>query len=65
VPWKWLEDCQVNGGQVWGQAAVVGNDECFMLADYNLLDGTDEWLALTAILGVRASQTLQFAQRLS
>ena len=44
---KWIEACQANGSPVWGQAAVVGNDEYFMLADYNLLDGTDEWRAVT------------------
>tara|TARA_R110000787_G_scaffold9726_6_gene33790 strand:- start:689 stop:2065 length:1377 start_codon:yes stop_codon:yes gene_type:complete len=44
---QWVEGCQANGSPVWGQAAVVGNDEYFMLADYNLLDGTDAWRAIT------------------
>ena len=43
----WIESCQANGSPVWGQAAVVGNDEYFMLSDYNLLDGNPEWRAIT------------------
>jgi len=43
----WVESCQARGSPVWGQAAIVGNDEYFMLADYNLLDGNPEWRAIT------------------
>ena len=44
---EWLDECNERGNEVWGQAIVIPNDEYFMLEDFNLLDGTEAWRAVT------------------
>lgn len=43
----WAEKAQAKGNKVYLQAVSVGNDNTMTFADYNLLDGQDDWRDVT------------------
>ncbi len=44
---EWAEKAQAKGHQVYLQAVSVGNDLTYTFEDFNLLDGHDDWRAVT------------------
>lgn len=43
----WAEKAQARGNQVYLQAVNVGNDLTYTFEDFNLLDGQEDWRAVT------------------
>lgn len=43
----WAEKAQARGNQVYLQAVSVGNDLTYTFEDFNLLDGQEDWRAVT------------------
>ncbi len=43
----WAEKAQAKGNQVYLQAVSVGNEQTMTFADFNLLDGQDDWRDVT------------------
>ena len=43
----WAEKAQARGNKVYLQAVSVGNDNTMTFADFNLLDGQDDWREVT------------------
>ncbi len=44
---QWAEKAQAKGNKVYLQAVSVGNDNTMTFADFNLLDGQDDWREVT------------------
>ncbi|MGD9601591.1 MAG: amidohydrolase family protein [Gammaproteobacteria bacterium] len=44
---RWAEQAQAKGHKVYLQAISVGNDNTMTFADFNLLDGQDDWREVT------------------